>query len=302
MKREDYIVIQSYMVSDLKLSGNRLIIYALINGFTKDGNHEFRGSLNYISEWTNLSRNTVLSTLKSLVDDGLIVKREYKENNVKFCTYKTLGSAEIAPLVQFAEGGSAEIAPLVQFFGGGSAKIEPNNINKIYIKDKENYKEDKSSSKKKEKGYTEDFEKAWEMYKRKGSKMNAFKRWNQLSESDKEKAFIHIPFYIKSNDIHFLKDFEGYLNNRYFNNVVYGKNGSVLFDPERETSTVYRPVTGGPFLWNDYYKKYLHVGYFDGTIYDGYSDDDRPDGAIVMLNNGRGDIRWSSERKTWEKV
>lgn len=290
------------MVSELKLSGNRLIVYALINGFSKDGDHEFHGSLNYISEWANISKKTAITTLKSLVDDRLIEKREYEENNVKFCAYKTLGGAEIAPLVQFAEGGGEKISPLVKNLNGGGEKISPYNINREYNKDKENYKEDKSSSKKKEKEYPEDFEKAWELYKRKGSKMNAFKRWNQLSESDKEKAFIHIPFYIKSNDMHYLKDFEGYLNNRYFDNVVYDRRGNVMFDPERETSSVYRPSTGGAFLWNDYYKKYLFVGYFDGHIYDGYDDDERPDGAIVMLNNGRGDIRWSSERKAWEKV
>ena len=288
MKKDDYIVIQSYMVSDLKLSGNKLIIYALINGFSKDGDHEFHGSINYICEWTNLAKNTVLSALRSLVDDGLVEKREYKENNVKFCAYKTGGGAKIEPLVQFSDGGGAE--------------IEPNNINREYNKDKENIEEDKSSSKKKEKEYPEDFEKAWELYKRKGSKMNAYKRWKILSDDDKEKAFVHIPFYIKSNDIHYLKDFEGYLNNRYFDNVVYDRRGGVMFDPERKTSSVYRPSTGGAFSWNEYYKKYLLVGYFDGHVYDGYDDDERPDGAIVMLNNGRGDIRWSSERKIWEKV
>ena len=109
------------MVTELKLSGNRLIIYALIHGFCKDGVHEFTGSINYICEWTNLSRNTVISTLKSLVDDELIVKRDFQENNVKFCSY-SLGSAKIAPVVKKTTEGSAEI----DF--GGSAEIAPNNV------------------------------------------------------------------------------------------------------------------------------------------------------------------------------
>ena len=96
MKKTDYIVIQAHMVTDLKLSGNRLIVYALIHGYCKDNIHEFKGSINYICEWTNLTRNTVISTLKSLSDDGLIVKREYEENHVSFCAY-SLGSAKIAP-------------------------------------------------------------------------------------------------------------------------------------------------------------------------------------------------------------
>lgn len=111
MKNTDYILIQPTMVKDLRLSGNRLIIYALIHGFCKDGEHVFNGSINYISEWTNLSRNTVISVLKSLVDDGLIAKKESIVNNVKFCSY-SVRSAEIAPLVQNScNNGSAEIAP-----------------------------------------------------------------------------------------------------------------------------------------------------------------------------------------------
>lgn len=117
MKQNDYIVIQAPMVTDLKLSGNRLIIYAIINGFSKDGQHEFTGSINYLCDWTNLTRNTVISTLKSLVDDKLIIKREYKSNNVKFCAY-SVGSAKIAPVVQTE----------LNFDDMGSAKIAPNNI------------------------------------------------------------------------------------------------------------------------------------------------------------------------------
>lgn len=123
MKKNDFILIQASMVEDLGLSGNRLIIYALIHGYCKDGIHEFTGSINYICEWTNLTRNTVISTLKSLVADGLIVKREYTANSVKFCAYSLGGGAKIAPVVQnFDEGGA-------NFELSGSAKIAPNNTN-----------------------------------------------------------------------------------------------------------------------------------------------------------------------------
>ena len=112
MRNSDYIVIQGFMVSELNLSGNRLIVYAIIHGFSKDCVHEFSGSLSYICKWTNLSKNTVISTLNSLVEDGLISKREYEINGVKFCSYKICtGSAEIAPPYQKLNGGSAEIAP-----------------------------------------------------------------------------------------------------------------------------------------------------------------------------------------------
>lgn len=89
MKETDYITILSPMVSKLKLSGNNLIIFALIHGFTKDGEHNFNGSLEYICQWTNLSKSTVIATLKALTDNGFINKTENFINNVKFCSYNT---------------------------------------------------------------------------------------------------------------------------------------------------------------------------------------------------------------------
>lgn len=180
MKATDYIVIQAPMVTELGLSGNRLIVYALIHGFCKDGVHEFHGSINYICEWTNLTRNTVMAVLKSLVDDELVTKREYTEHNVKFCAYQIRGSAKIAPLVQSTQQGSAEIDIW------GSAKIAPNNINNNIDNIKDNKeKEDKSSQKKKfkkptieeiqayvsEKGYHIDAESFFSFYESKGWKV-----------------------------------------------------------------------------------------------------------------------------------
>ena len=42
-----YIVIQDWMISDLQLKGNELLTYALIYGFSQDGESEFKGSLKY---------------------------------------------------------------------------------------------------------------------------------------------------------------------------------------------------------------------------------------------------------------
>lgn len=183
--------------------------------------------------------------------------------------------------------------------------IDNNNNNLSTINNK---KEDINISSKKESKkqiiqYTSEFEKAFIATGRKGSKKNAFKRWLTLSEEDKEKVFAHIPFYYKSNDRQFLKDFEGYLNGRYFENVVYSKNGNILYDPDREKGNIpYTPICEGSLSWNDYYKCYLYVGFWDGHFMpDGYTDENRPDGASVMLNNGRGTIVWNKEQKKWEK-
>lgn len=143
MKETDYITILSPMVSKLKLSGNNLIIFALIHGFSKDGEHNFNGSLEYICQWTNLSKSTVIATLKALTDNGLINKKENIINNVKFCSYNTNydkilknlnSSAETIPPIKKYEKGSAESEQ-------GSAESEHNIDN-----DSDNYKNKEDNS------------------------------------------------------------------------------------------------------------------------------------------------------------
>lgn len=65
----------------------------------------------------------------------------------------------------------------------------------------------------------------------------------------------------------------------------------------------YTPMCGGALNWNDYYHCFMYVGYWDGVhIADGYTDDDRPNGATITLNNGRGTITWDGETKKWNKI
>jgi len=85
IKDKNYINIYKWMIEDLNLSGTDVIVYAMIYGF-KD--KEFKGTVSYIQQWTGVSKNTLYKVLKSLVDKGLLTKREiYKKGN-KFCTYK----------------------------------------------------------------------------------------------------------------------------------------------------------------------------------------------------------------------
>lgn len=278
------------MVTELGLSGNRLIVYALIHGFCKDGVHEFHGSINYICEWTNLTRNTVMAVLKSLVEDKLVTKREYTEHNVKFCAYQIRGSAKIAPLVQKFDGGSAKIAP---------NNITNNNIDCVNLTTTNKEEKEKSL---KEKENAELFEQCWVAYNRKGSKKKAKEYWHKLTDKEKEQVLQHIKVYVTTRDKKFQKDFERYLRDKTFNDLIIQGN-NVVFDPSKETDNTYHPITGGALMWNDYYKCYLYTGwYFDGDkMYDGYDDDKRPDGAQIVLNNGRGTLTWNKEQQKWIK-
>jgi hypothetical protein len=120
MKNNNYVTLMGWMFNDLNLKGNEVLIYGLIYGFAQDGKSEFEGSLGYIEDTLNLSRNTVISTLKKLIKNKHIVKRQKSVNKVIYNTY-VLGSSVSAL-------GSAETnKKVVQKLTKGSAISAPNN-------------------------------------------------------------------------------------------------------------------------------------------------------------------------------
>lgn len=85
--RDKFIVLQGWMISELGLKGNELIVYACIYGFTQAENQVFNGSLQYLADWTNSTKQGVIRCLKSLVEKGYIQKNDRYVNGVKFCEY-----------------------------------------------------------------------------------------------------------------------------------------------------------------------------------------------------------------------
>lgn len=83
----NYILIQGWMVNELQLKGNELLVFAIIHGFSQDGENRFTGSLQYLSDWTSSTKQGVMKNLKSLLDKGYIAKEEKYINGVKFCEY-----------------------------------------------------------------------------------------------------------------------------------------------------------------------------------------------------------------------
>ena len=70
------------MVSKLNLRGNNLIIYAIIYGFSQVSGNYYNGSLEYLCEWTNSTRQGVIKNLKELVDMGYINRYEASPCNI----------------------------------------------------------------------------------------------------------------------------------------------------------------------------------------------------------------------------
>lgn len=74
MRTDGYVVVQPWMVTDYNLKGNKLLIYALIWGFSQDEQSCFYGSTRYITDYFKLSERAVVGILDELVDDGLLCK------------------------------------------------------------------------------------------------------------------------------------------------------------------------------------------------------------------------------------
>ena len=83
-----FIIVHTFMVKDLKLSGFELLVYAEIYGFSKDGMSCFYGSWKYLSDLTGADRATIYRALKSLTEKGLITKEDVtNESGTKRCKY-----------------------------------------------------------------------------------------------------------------------------------------------------------------------------------------------------------------------
>ena len=120
MKDHNYITIQGWMVNKLELSGNEVMIYAIIYGFSQDEESKFEGSANYIAESLNISRRQVFTILENLVQKGFIKKIERIVKNLKFCDYqaspeffpKNKGGEKTSPVVKLLpQGGGEETSP-----------------------------------------------------------------------------------------------------------------------------------------------------------------------------------------------
>lgn len=73
---------------EMGLKGNELIVFAVINGFSQNGNGCYHGNLAALQEMCGIaSRQTITDILKSLLDKGFINKTEVTLNGVKNIVY-----------------------------------------------------------------------------------------------------------------------------------------------------------------------------------------------------------------------
>ena len=172
-----YITIQGWMRTELKLSGNELIVYAIIYGFSQNKQGEFTGSAQYLADWVGCTRRTVMTILNKLVENNFISKTEIiLNNNEKRVSYQ-------------AERWCEKTSQGVKNFHRGCEKISHNiNINNNTNNNNRDINNVHSCSESLEETPEETaeefFERAWQYYPNKRGK-------GQVSEKSKERLMSH---------------------------------------------------------------------------------------------------------------
>lgn len=238
------------------------------------------------------SVDTLRKYLNELVSSGWLVKGEQTNKKGVFGAVEyTLKATKFTDTENFR-------------YGKNTAQKNIDNISLPNTKDnhikEENNKEIKKES-------DELFETCWVAYRRKGKKGKAKPYWDKLPANEKDSVLQHIKIYTKTRELQYQQDFERYLRDKTFLSVVVSKN-NVVYDPTKlgkgeSVSKVYMPSGNFSITWDDQLNAYLYIGFYsDGqAIADGYTDSTRPDGARIVLNNGRGELVWSSITRTWIK-
>lgn len=136
VKDDNFFLVSGWMLNRLNLKGVSLQVFSIIYGFTQDGESCFTGSLQYLSDFTNASKPTIIKALKELVEKGYVLKYENEMNGVKFNKYKAnllVVKNLYNPCKETLPGGSQNSLP------PPSKETLPNNI---VLDNKENISKD----------------------------------------------------------------------------------------------------------------------------------------------------------------
>ena len=123
--RDTYTVIPGW-TKRLGLSLVEKVVYCVIYGFSQDADSTFHGSRSYLADVAECGLRTIDRALASLVEKGLILKREKYVGGVKFCEYV----ANVAS--------SDMVTGVATFCPKGSDKFAHNNDTTIVVSNNDN--------------------------------------------------------------------------------------------------------------------------------------------------------------------
>lgn len=111
-----YITILQEMRETLGLKGNELLVYAVIYGYSQEGQGCFYGSLSHLAEICGITTRTAITTLQSLQARGYILKSETIHNGVKYIAY-TINGKIFTGSEKISQGGGEKISHNIEIDG-----------------------------------------------------------------------------------------------------------------------------------------------------------------------------------------
>lgn len=191
MKDGQFYQISGWMGNSLELRGNDLICFAIIYGFSMDGESQFKGNLEYLTGCMFSTRPTALLSLKKLLECNLILKEEKLINGKKHCYYATNiiyneGKFEIIDSNKEPLSMTSKDSLSVTI----KESLPKNNNNKEQYKNKKRLSNDNQKV-----DYSDEFLAFWSLYHN-GSKQQAYKEWNKLKLKEQQNAIDCVNTYL----------------------------------------------------------------------------------------------------------
>ena len=140
----NFFQITGWMLNRLKLKGTALNVYAIIYGFSQDGESSFNGSRQYLCDFTGATKPTIDKALAELQAMDLIIKTSKKINDVIHNEYK----ANLEALRDFTTS-KETLPPSKETLQGGGKETLPHNKDINNKEDNKNIKEEEKVKKEK---------------------------------------------------------------------------------------------------------------------------------------------------------
>lgn len=272
---------------DKNLTWNEKILFLEIDSYTsKDKDCFF--SNEYISELLGISETNANKTLSSLIKKGYVVKtkfdgrKRYVKSALSYST--TLPCQDQQP--------SHACANMFNYI--------PTTNDSLINKD----------NKEEEKELKEKFANFVSLYKKAGGRVRGVDtEFNDFTKRHKDWRLV-IPYLELALQREIKVRNQAKIDKKFFpemkNLITYlGKQRAwEMFVTIGEKIDVSSYSPQGRSIWYDENtKSYWSMDtFYDGTIDDGYDDDNRPDGAEITLNNARGTYKWNTNAKQWIKT
>ena len=198
MAKDDYYIVNSWMIDDLGLSGIELEVFAIIWSLSRADKQMYIGGNSHLMRMTRKTEPTIIATLKKLCEKGLIEKMPVTVNKVERNYYKAISQG------------------LNNLSGGTKKILAPNIESNIESNIKDNSVTDVTHS-----GADEikaSFEYFWKKYGKVGAKQQAVKEWTKMTQKERETCMSRIDEYITFCKLSTrrMKDASSYLHQKCF--------------------------------------------------------------------------------------